>query len=93
MLHASPQTFPLFVFVHPLSSPPPEFPSAHISETLNGFCRVNQVASQLFMTGLALSFLRTVKPVTAGLPAFQLPIFCGSFLLSCYLRLYLKNSH
>lgn len=58
---------------------------------LAGFCRVSQAASRLFTAGLELSFLVPAKPVTACLPAFQLPTFCGSFLLSCYLRLCLKN--
>lgn len=84
MLHQ--QSFQLQVLIPTLSSPP-ELPSAHISESLDGFHRVNQVALQLFITGLDLSFLRTEKPVTACFPAFQLPTFyCHFLLFGCVLE-------
>lgn len=89
-LNASPADFSTLQGLIPTLPSPAELPSAHISESLDGFPRVNQVALQLFITGLDLSFLRTEKPVTACFPAFQLPTFYCHFLLFGWV---LEKSH
>lgn len=86
MLHQ--QTFPLFSVL----TPPSRVTQCPYFSDSDGFCRVNQIASQLFITGLDLSFLRTAKPVTACLPAFQLPTFyCSFFPLLLSQAVFLKN--